>query len=192
MARTKTAPGRSAATEILKRHKAIRDIIDECHKEGRPVENSHILRRLNEMGIEIKLRQLQSDRTAINQESSFLSDLGESNYSAYMQEIMDDLDLIRKAAWEKYNAVWNTKKAKEKTVDGKKTTEKEVIENDAAPKARFLEIFLQCQNIKLSLLKGDNVDLAMDMLSKKLHTVKEERDGLKVQLEKARDEKNPS
>lgn len=174
---------------ILRRYKAITEIMEECVRDNVTPSNMTILKRLEHRKIKISYWQLCRDIAVVNQENSFLRDLGESNYSAMLQRTSDNLDRAETEAWEKYNAEWTTTRSRERETPKGTFTEEETTKNDASAKAKFLEIFVLCQKTRLEMLKGDNILISVDMLSKKLNQVKEERDGLKIQLARAQNGK---
>lgn len=182
------AQGKGSADNVIKRRKALLAIIEDCYRQGIPVTNHVLLVKLAESGFSISHRQLFRDRTIINLENTFLADLGESNYSAFLEDIKDKIEWIEQQAIDLFNTKWVTKKAIKRQIPDKDgdtiITEQQITENEAEPKARFLDIVGQCQKFKLDMLKGDNINIAVDLLSKKMRLIKDENAGLKTQLEK--------
>lgn len=166
--------GRNSDAVIKKRRDTVQLIINDLHKEGKPIRPRTIHERLKEKGYEVDTVTLYFDRKYLAEHNSFVRDIAESNYSQMIEDHHTNVSHIRDQALELAEKLWQKTKAKRKIAGETTTTETEMIEDEAIPRERFYRLALDCERQLLELLKGDVLNYSVAFLQKKLQTYKAE------------------
>jgi N-glycosylase/DNA lyase len=118
---------------------------------------------MKEKGYNINRSTLYRDRKDINQRNSFVRDLSESNYSTYVQEMFENIDFVTDEAMQ---MLTTTRNDRTKIFSGK--------------------LILEAVRTKTEILSGKVLDISVELLGKKLSSMREENHNLKEKLAKSR------
>jgi len=172
----------SNSTIIEKRRKALRRIISNYGQKGEKPSRKDLLFELSKKGFKIDLSTLYRDKTKINEESSFLRDIAETNYSAYVEEMWENLDFVIENSIEIYHKNFPITKTTKHEKNGKIETTIQTIKNHPESKQKFLRLILDATMEKVSLFSGSTINFSVAFLSKKMHQFKAENEQYKFEL----------
>ena len=166
--------GRNSDKVIKERRAVIQQIINDLHKEGKPIRPKILHEKLKEKGFVIDTVTLYFDRKFLAENNSWVRDIAESNYSQMIEDHHTNVSYIRDQAMDLAEKSWSKSKAKRKIAGETTTTETELIEDEANPRERFYRLALDCEKQLLELLKGDVLNYSVAFLQKKLQSYKAE------------------
>ena len=150
----------SSAQDIKKRRDALLFILLDFKKKGLEPSREQLLQFLSRKGYKIDLSTLYRDRCALNMENSFVKDLTFlPNYSAYMEDMWEDMEIVRRWCLEKIHDMWDSKN----------------------PHLMFQVGKLLHENVKtkIDFLNGGVLSLSISLLTKEVKKIKEENQALK-------------
>ncbi len=142
--------------DIVLRRQCIQQTITKLRKSDKPVNRFTVQSELTKAGYDISESTVYRDMTALNRENTWIRDLSESNYSAYQEEISNNLEWVIHQAATQY----------EKT-------------NDHV----WLNIILKAQDTKMKYANGENINISAALLGKKFNELKDELDEKNKRLE---------
>ena len=126
--------------DVTIRRREVMKIMTHLRKNGQRVNRYTVKEQLDKSGFEMSASTIYRDMTAVNRENTWVRDLAESNYSAYQEEIDNNLE------WMAHQAV---KKFKE--------TGDHV----------WLNILLKTQESKMKHTTGENINISVALLGEK-------------------------
>ena len=88
--------------DVTIRRREVMKIINQLRKKGQRVNRYTVKDQLDKLGFQISISTIYRDMTAINRENTWIRDLAESNYSAYQEEIDNNLEWIANQAVQKF------------------------------------------------------------------------------------------
>ena len=184
-------PKANTTIVINNRQTLLKDILTDAKNNGVPISNNDAIKLMQERGFrDYNPRLYFRDRLAVNKTSSYVVDLCQSNYSAYLENIDFKLSFIETEAINLYNKTWNQNKTIEKSVviEGNITpvTEVHTTSDIAAPKLKALEIMRDIQKLKLEMTNGDYLNLSAALLGQKYREMEDELISLRAQVPKSR------
>lgn len=176
---------RLVVEDIQSRRNALRKIILEYEKQDKEITRNALLKELDKKGFHIDMATLYRDRTSLNKENTFIEDIAaESNYSAYIEEMFEKIHRVEEKAGQLYEMKWTDDKIiKRETRDGQFKEEHHTSENPG-PKIGLLNVILKCQEAKLKMFSGDNINISVTLLGRKLEEYKVELEKLRSQEKK--------
>jgi len=158
---------RSNNNMVNNRRVELQKIIDEFKKKGVPITRQGLIDELQKKGYTSNRNILYDDRTALNKDNTFISDLTESNYSQMMQDIYEKLSWVEEQAMTQYNKKWTNSKLVTKNTAQGTFEETHTTDEIAQPKAAFLSIIKDTQKLKYEFLTGNNIHLSAVLLMQK-------------------------
>ena len=115
-------------------------IMSQLKKDGQRVNRYTIKDKLDKLGFEVSVATVYRDTMAVNRENTWVRDLSESNYSAYQEEIDNNLEWVAHQAVKMFNEtgdhVW-------------------------------LNILLKTQESKMRHVAGENVNVSVALIGEK-------------------------
>jgi len=157
-------PRGSTAKEIENRRNALRKIILEVDKKGRKSTRKELLAELAKKGFKIDISTLYRDRTVLNTGNSFVLDISKTNYSAYMEEIWNNLETITEEAIENYHKNYSVIKTTERERNGVTERVTERVQNRLETRHKFLKLLLDGTMAKLSVMSGESLNASVAMI----------------------------
>ena len=177
---------RSTKDYTERRRVALQNIINDLHKERRHITEKILLEKLDAKGYKIKRSSLYEDRVALAKENTFIRDLAESSYSQVIEEVYNDITLIKEKCLALAEKDWVRRLIKEKPTgaidkDGKPVVrvERLIEENESAPKQNFYALALKCDEQIMNLMRGDLLNVSVALLARKLDHYRSEIELLK-------------
>lgn len=158
--------------EIEIRQQHLSEVIQKIQGKNNIVVWQHILKEMHRSGYPGYTRMnLYTDRTALNSKNSYIRNFL-PNYSAFQQEIAENLDWVINEAKRNYNKKWTqTIQTQRETKDGKfkiQTIKTEL----AGPKKMFLDVVLKAVDLQQQHAGGQNVQIAAVVIQKELQDKK--------------------
>lgn len=171
--------------DINLRRDVLAKIISDLKVEGVPVTKKILVEKMAKKGYKMDDSTLHRDRTELNKKNTFVRDMGESNYSSYIEEIATTLDYVTNEALAIYEAEWNKVAVNTKTKGGRIVKgrvvggetvfhERKAEKNALHAKIQALRIINDATKCKLELLKGDTINISVALLGQKLNKLKDE------------------
>lgn len=177
---------RSAKDYTARRRVKLQSIINDLHKDRLHITEKILLERLDTAGYKIKRQQLYLDRVVLAKENTFIRDLAESSYSQIIEEVYNDITLIKEKCLALAEKDWVRRLIKEKPTgavdkDGKPVVrvERLIEENESAPKQNFYALALKCDEQIMNLMRGDLLNVSVALLARKLDHYRSEIELLK-------------
>ena len=167
--------------EITQRRYEVEKIIALLKNQNQPVNRYTVNELLEKKGYKVNLATVYRDITAVNRENTWVRDLSESNYSAYMEDIFGSLVWAQEEAKTQYHKTWTANKIVKKETNEGDTTETTTTQELGAPKNAFLSTFVKTQELKHKLLTGDNINISAALLGKKLNELKKQTESFEEQ-----------
>ena len=135
-------------------------------------------------------RMYYRDKTELNQNSTYVLDMTQFNYSAYMEEVSDDLRFIKEQALAMYRQEWN----QDKTITKHIVVNNEIVQVEehhktapiAAPKLKALEIIANVQKLRTDLVSGDTLNISAALIGKKFREMQEDVNRLEKPVPKSK------
>jgi len=152
---------RKDVNDIVTRQHVLEEIIFNLKLDNISVTPKILLEKMKEKEYKIDRSTLYRDRLSINQRNSFLRDLSESNYSFYVENMWEDIELVTQGSQEMFI-----------------TTKNPNIKNNAG------KLILETVRTKIELFNSKALDISVELLGKKMRSLKKENTHLKYQLEK--------
>ena len=126
--------------ETHQRRIKLLDIVNQFRAQGKLVNRYTLQPALEQAGFKVSFATIYRDMTSINQNNTWVRDLSESNYSAYQEQISQNLEWIEQKAQKQF----------------------EITENHV-----WLNIIHSVQQTKMKHTNGDNINISVAMLGKK-------------------------
>lgn len=160
---------RKNVADIIERQTILAEIISDQKAEHNPTTPKELLPKMKKRGYNIDRSTLYRDRLAINQRNSFVRDLSESNYSSYIQDMFENIDYVTDEAMQMLTTTGNDKT---KILSGK--------------------LILEGVRTKTEILSGKVLDISVELLSKKMRSMREENNNLQQELAESRHDSHSS
>ncbi len=161
------------------RRDALAAVLEDALRKDIHPKRSYLLEAMRKKGHPVSVPVLYADMTALNRGNTFVRDLTESNYSAYIEEIYRRLQWVEAEAERQYGREWTTNQRIIRVGPQGEETETHITEEQAQPKAQFLALIAKTQELKHKILVGDTTQLSAALLSEKFQSMKEELETLK-------------
>ena len=176
------------ATAITLRRNILSNILADDARSARhkPMKRTDIIEAMRNAGYrDYSIMAYHRDKTALNASSTFVQDLCQSNYSAYIEEIYNKLIFLEEQAVDMYSQDWNSDKTILKKIEGISDEPEKIMQEihktapAAAPKLKALELVAKAQEIKAKIITGDTLQLSAAMLGQKYSEMQEEIERLR-------------
>ena len=150
-----------------------------------------IIQQMKDAGFKDYTRRMYyHDKTELNQNSTYVLDMTQFNYSAYMEEVSDDLRFIKEQALAMYRQEWN----QDKTITKHIVVNNELVQVEehhktapiAAPKLKALEIIANVQKLRTDLVSGDTLNISAALIGKKFREMQEDINRLEKPVPKSK------
>lgn len=162
---------------VLNRRIELAKTIEDFQKKGLPITRQVLIDALKKKGFIVDRYILYNDRIDLNKGNTFIRDLTESNFSAFMQGIWDKLEWMEHEAIIQYEKKWTNNKTVTKKLDGKKTdkiTETHKTNEIATPKIAFLGLMKDIQKAKYDFLTNHNIHFSAALLQQKFQQMQQQ------------------
>lgn len=140
--------------DTQQRRSKLLEIVNKFRAEGKLCNRYTLQPALEQAGFKVSFATIYRDMTSINQKNTWVRDLAQSNYSAYQEQISQNLEYIEHQADLKFqetgNHVW-------------------------------LNIIHRVQETKMKHTNGDNISISAALLNKKFNQMSKEKDEKKEQ-----------
>ena len=133
-------PLQNTVNDTQQRRITLLDIINQFRAKGKLINRYTLQPALKEKGFDVSFATIYRDMTSINQKNTWVRDLSESNYSAYQEQISNNLDWIETQAAQQF-----------------KETENHV----------WLNIIHRVQETKMKHTNGENINISVALLGNK-------------------------
>ncbi len=142
--------------DTQQRRITLQEIINEFRGKGLLINRYTLQPALKKQGFDVSFSTIYRDMTSLNQKNTWVRDLAESNYSAYQENISNNLEWIETQAKEQF----------EKT------------------KANmWLGIIHRVQETRMKHTNGENINISAAFLNKKFNQMNEKEEKKKEELE---------
>lgn len=173
--------------DITVRREAVLRIVNELKKKGITINRYTVHQSVVNAGFDVDESTVYRDLVAINRENTWIRDLAESNYSQYQESIHETLNWIEVEAKKQYKKKWTMSKRVSKQVHAKDEGIIDLIEQTvtaelAAPKAAFLKIIAEVQDLKIKHTNGENINISAALITQEFQDIKKKYAGLGVDL----------
>jgi len=134
--------------DVTSRRRQVMKIMSQLKKSGQRINRYIIKDQLDKLGFEVSVATVYRDMTAVNRENTWVRDLAESNYSAYQEDISNNLEWIESQASQQFestnNHVW-------------------------------LNIILKVQDSRIKHTNGENINISVALLGKKFKELTDDK-----------------
>lgn len=164
---------RNTQKAILDYSDDLKDVHVELAKDGLPTTTKNLMSGLEKKGLKLTYDQFYTIRKKLNERSTFVTSIAETQYSGFIQDIYEKLNYIEDECLELAKQDWT--ETKTRSGDGSEGSSfVETSPNQYKPKHDFLKLAKEVQKEKRELLKGDVINVSVAMLEKKFQQVREE------------------
>jgi len=139
--------------DVTIRRREVLKIMTHLKKNGQRINRYTVKDQLDKSGFDMSVSTIYRDMTVINRENTWVRDLSESNYSAYQEDISNNLE------WVIHQAITQFEKTKNHV---------------------WLNIMLKAQETKMKHTNGENINISAALLGKKFKQLKKELDDKKT------------
>jgi hypothetical protein len=129
------------------RRQSLAKIVMDFRRQGKQITRYGLQPELKKVGFDVSYSTVYRDLTVLNRANTYVRDLSESNYSAYQEDIANSLD-------------WVEQQARAEFLDNKTYF--------------YLGIIMKVQDLKIKHTNGDNINISVALLGKKLDQMKSE------------------
>ena len=187
----KSNSNRSTKATLLQRQAVLQRLHNDHPSTSADGTTDSIIQQMREAGFKDYNRQMHyRDKTDLNKNSTFLIDLAQFNYSAYIEEISDNLRFIEEQAKAMYRQEWN----QDKTITKHIVVNNELVQVEehhktapiAAPKLKALEIIANVQKLRTDLVSGDTLNISAALIGKKFREMQEDVNRLEKPVPKSK------
>ena len=177
----------SSAENIQKRRNTLSNILLKYQRKSVIPSRDELLKELEKSGFHIDLATLYRDRTILSKGNTWIEDLGESNFSAYCQNIYDSYEFIASKCLEYLRKEWVVKTTKTKN-DGKdKIIETSETDITSTTHIKMLTLLKDINHAIQELMDGSRLDVTMTLLARKLDEYKEELNRITIERDKLKE-----
>ena len=165
---------RSTKLALIRRQKLLQKILDDNSQYSILYGGvNDIIQKMREAGFkDYNHRMYYRDKTDLNKNSTYILDLAQFNYSAYVEEINDDLTFVEEQALAMYRQEWN----QDKTIIKNIVVNNEIVQVEehhktapnATPKLKALEILTNAQKLKMQLISGDTLNVSAALVGRRM------------------------
>jgi hypothetical protein len=163
----------SSVEKIQARRNELTKIMLEYQQKGKIATRDQYLEELAKSGFCIDIATLYRDKIAINRTNTFVEEIAESQYSAMQEDIYNKILYIEEQALLLYDKDWKVSRIVKRNLPNGSITESSIVHDDK-PKLQCLGLIKDLQTLKQNMLKGENIQLGVTLMGKKLGQVKEE------------------
>jgi hypothetical protein len=173
---------RNTQKAILEYSDDLKDVHVELAKEGKPATTKNLMSGLEAKGLKFTYDQFYTVRKKLNERSTFVTAIAQSQYSGMVQDIYEKLNYIEDQCLELASEDWT--ETKTRSGDGSEGSSfVETTPNQYKPKHDFLKLAKEVQKEKRELLKGDVINVSVAMLEKKFQEVRDESKAKSEQIQ---------
>ena len=167
---------RMKQSQIMQFTEKLQTVQQDLIKAGKPLTPKNLITGLEKKGFKGNRKNFYTIQNRLNEQSSFVTDIAETQYSAMVEDIYRQIQFIEGKCLELADDNWQISKRRtgDGTEEGSRNTWQEFEDNQHKPKHDFLDLALKCQKEKRELLKGDVINVSTAMLSQKFQQLRDE------------------
>lgn len=161
-------------------------VITELIEKGLPHTNMNLMRGLAKKGLKVDKNKLDHMKRAMNKNNQFVVAISQSQYSAMVQSIWDNIEIIEDECFDLAKKDW-TQHEVQTSDDEDGTSYERTTDNEHKPKHDFYKLALDCQVAKTKILSGDVINASVALIEPNFNRLRDEMKEYKMEAERLRE-----